>query len=209
MEAVLDVYQRAYAPNHPVICMDETSKQLVEEVRQPLPVQPGRPKRYDYEYSRNGVRNLFLFFEPLAGQRWVKVTERRTKIDWAMAVRDLIDHSYPHAHRITLVMDNLNTHSLGSLYEAFPPAEAKRIAQRLEVIYTPKHASWLNMAEIEFSVLQRQCLDQRIPDHSTLQRLVAAWQTKRNQRRVKVDWQFTSSEARVKLKRLYPSIHDC
>lgn len=208
MEDVLEVYQRPYEPQYPTVCMDETSKQLVGEVAQPLPLQAGHPACYDYEYIRNGVNNLFMFFEPLAGQRYVRVTERRTKMDWAYAVRELVDQYYPDAVRITLVMDNLNTHSLGSLYEAFEPAEAQRIARRLEIHYTPKHGSWLNMAEIELGVLNRQCLDRRIPDPATLQRYVAAWQTQRNQRQVKVDWQFTSPDARVKLKRLYPSIQD-
>lgn len=208
MEDVLEVYQRPYDPLHPTVCMDETSKQLVGEVAQPLPLQVGHPVCYDYEYVRNGVNNLFMFFEPLAGERFVKVTEHRTKVDWAYAVRDLVDQHYPDAERITLVMDNLNTHSPGSLYEAFDPAEAQRIADRLEIHYTPKHGSWLNMAEIEFGVLSRQCLDRRIPDSAALQSCVAAWQTKRNQRQVKVDWQFTSADARIKLKRLYPSIQD-
>ena len=209
MEDVLEVYQRPYDPQQPVVCMDETSKQLVGEVAQPLPLQPGRPACYDYEYTREGVSNLFMFCEPLAGQRFVKATERRTKIDWAYAVRDLVDRHYPQAERITLVMDNLNTHSLGSLYEAFGPAEAQRIARRLDIHHTPKHGSWLNMAEIELGILSRQCLDRRIPDSPTLHRLVTIWETKRNQRQVKVDWQFTTADARVKLKRLYPSIHDC
>lgn len=209
MEDVLEVYQRPYDRQHPVVCMDETSKQLVGEVTQPLPLQPGQPACYDYEYTREGVSNLFMFFEPLAGQRFVKATERRTKIDWAEAVRDLVDRHYPQAERITLVMDNLNTHSLGSLYEAFAPAEAQRIARRLDIHHTPKHGSWLNMAEIELGILSRQCLDRRIPDSPTLHRLVMVWETKRNQRQVKADWQFTTADARVKLKRLYPSIHDC
>jgi DDE superfamily endonuclease len=209
MEDILAVYHRPYNPQRPTICMDETSKQLVGELLQALPLQAGQPACYDYEYVRNGVNNLFMFFEPLAGQRFVKVTEHRTKVDWAHAVRDLVDLHYPQAACITLVMDNLNTHSLGSLYEAFEPAEAQRLAARLEIHYTPKHASWLNMAEIEFGVLSRQCLDRRIPDPDTLRRSVAAWQTKRNQRHVKVDWQFTTADARIKLKRLYPSIHDC
>ena len=209
MEDVLEVYQPPYDPLQPTVCMDESSKQLVAEIADPLPPSPGQPERYDYEYVRNGVNNLFMFFEPLAGQRFVKVTEHRTKVDWAYAVRDLVDLHYPLAECITLVMDNLNTHSLGSLYEAFAPAEAQRIAARLEIHFTPKHGSWLNMAEIELGILSRQCLDRRIPDPTTLQRAVAAWQSKRNQRQVKVDWQFTTADARVKLKRLYPSIHDC
>ena len=185
MEDVLEVYQRPYDPQQPVVCMDETSKQLVGEVAQPLALQPGRPACYDYEYTREGVSNLFMFFEPLAGRRFVTATERRTKIDWADAVRDLVDPHYPQAERITLVMDNLNTHSLGSLYEAFAPAEAQRIARRLDIHHTPKHGSWLNMAEIELGILSRQCLDRRLPDALTLHRLVTIWQTKRNQRQVK------------------------
>jgi len=208
MEDVLDVYQRPYDPQQPQVCMDETSKQLVSEIAQPLPMEPGQPLRYDYEYVRNGVANLFMFFEPLTGQRFVQVTQQRTKVDWAYLVRDLVDIHYPQAQRITLVMDNLNTHTLGSLYEAFPPAEAKRIADRLEIHYTPKHGSWLNMAEIELGILNRQCLDQRIPDDQTLTAYVAAWQTKRNQRSVRVDWRFTTADARIKLKRLYPSIQE-
>jgi len=206
MEDVLEVYQRPHDPQRPTVCMDETSKQLVGEVAQALPLQAGHPACYDYEYVRNGVNNLFMFFEPLAGQRYVKVTEQRTKVDWAYAVRDLVDLHYPDAERITLVMDNLNTHSPGSLYEAFEPAEAQRIADRLEIHHTPKHGSWLNMAEIELGVLSRQCLDRRIPDSVALQGYVAAWQTKRNQCQVKVDWQFTTADARIKLKQLYPSI---
>jgi hypothetical protein len=206
MEDVLEVYQRPYDALHPTVCMDELSKQLVGEVAPPLPLEAGQPQRYDYEYVRNGVNNLFMFFEPLAGQRFVKVTDRRTKVDWAYAVRDLVDIYYPEAEIITLVMDNLNTHSLGALYEAFEPVEAKRIADRLDLHYTPKHGSWLNMAEIELSVLARQCLDRRMPDTALLKRSVAAWQTRRNQAQVKVDWQFTTADARIKLKRLYPSI---
>ena len=208
MEDVLEVYQRPYDPLHPTVCMDELSKQLVGEVVQPLPLEAGQPLRYDYEYVRNGTSNLFMFFEPLAGQRFVEVTAHRTKIDWAYAVRDLVDTHYPDAERITLVMDNLNTHSLGSLYEAFEPAEAKRIADRLDIHHTPKHGSWLNMAEIELGVLSGQCLDRRISDQSTLNRCVALWQAKRNQAQVTVDWRFTTPDARIKLKRLYPSIHE-
>jgi DDE superfamily endonuclease len=208
MEAVLEVYQRPFDPLHPTICMDESSKQLVAEIAEPLPLEAGQPRRYDYEYSRNGVNNLFMFFEPLMGQRFVTVTEHRTKIDWANAVRDLVDRHYPDAERITLVLDNLNTHSLGSLYEAFEPAEAKRIADRLEIHHTPKHGSWLNMAELELGILARQCLDRRIPDSPTLKQCVGLWQAKRNQARVPVDWRFTTADARIKLKRLYPSIHE-
>jgi hypothetical protein len=208
MEDVLEVYQRPYDPLHPTVCMDESSKQLVGEIVEPLPLCPGHPQGYDYEYSRHGVNNLFMFFEPLAGQRFVEVTEHRTKIDWADAVRDLVDLHYPDAQCITLVMDNLNTHSLGSLYDAFEPAEAKRIADRLEVHHTPKHGSWLNIAELELGILARQCLDRRIPDALSLQQAVGLWQTNRNQAQVIVDWRFTTADARIKLKHLYPSIHE-
>ncbi len=207
MEDVLEVYQRPYDPLHPTVCMDELHKQLVGEVAQPLPLEAGQPARYDYEYARHGTSNLFMFFEPLVGQRFVKVTARRTKVDWAYAVRDLVDVYYPEAETITLVMDNLNTHSPGSLYEAFEPAEAKRIADRLEIHHTPKHGSWLNMAEIELGVLSKQCLDRRIPDQPTLTRCVALWQLERNSAQISVDWRFTTADARIKLKRLYPSIH--
>ncbi len=208
MDDVLDVYQRPVDPLHPLVCMDELSKQLVGEVAEPLPMAPGQPARCDYEYVRNGSANLFMFFAPLAGQRFVEVTDHRTKTDWAYAVRDLVDVHFPDAERITLVMDNLNVHSLGSLYQAFEPAEAKRIANRLEVHHTPKHGSWLNMAEIELGVLARQCLDRRIPDQLTLTQAVHAWQTTRNQAHTSVDWHFTTADARIKLKRLYPSFHE-
>jgi len=186
--------------------MDETSKQLVSEVNQPIPASPGQVERYDYEYERQGVSNLFMLFEPLAGWRHVKVTERRTKQDWAWLMKDLVDVHYPDAEIIRLVMDNLNTHVASSLYETFEPAEAKRILDKLEFHYTPKHGSWLNMAEIEFSVLSRQCLDRRIPDRNTLSKEVAAWEKNRNAKANKMDWRFTTTDARVKLKRLYPSI---
>jgi DDE superfamily endonuclease len=208
MEDVLEVYQRPYDPLRPVVCMDELSKQLVGEVAQPLPLERGQPVRYDYEYVRNGTSNVFMFFEPLAGQRFVTVTDRRTKIDWAYVVRDLVDLHYPQAEQITLVMDNLNTHSPGSLYEAFEPDEAKRLANRLDIHYTPKHGSWLNMAEIELGVLSGQCLNRRIPDQPTLRRCVTLWQSKRNHAQVTVNWRFTTADARIKLKRLYPSFHD-
>ena len=208
MEDVLDVYQRPYDPQRPLVCMDELSKQLVGEIAQPIPIEVGQPLRYDYEYERNGTSNLFMCFEPLAGQRFVVVTDHRTKIDWAYAVRDLVDSRYPNAEKITLVMDNLNTHSPGSLYEAFEPTEAKRIADRLEIHHTPKHGSWLNMAEIELGVMSKQCLDRRIPDQPTLKRYVSLWEAKRNNAQVTVDWRFTTADARIKLKRLYPSIHE-
>jgi hypothetical protein len=188
--------------------MDESSKQLIGEIAQPLPLAPGQAQRYDYEYRRNGVNNLFMFFEPLAGQRFVQVTEHRTKRDWAYAVRDLVDQHYSDAGCVILVMDNLNTHSLGSLYEAFAPTEAKRIADRLEIHPTPKHGWWLTMAELELGILTRQCLDRRIPDSPTLRHCVSLWQSNPNQTQVSVDWPFTSAVARIKLKRLYPSIHE-
>jgi hypothetical protein len=206
MEDVLDVYQRPYDPQRPLVCMDETSKQLLGETRPPVAVAPGRAARQDYEYVRDGVANLFMFFEPLASRREVKVTERRTKVDWARSVRELVDEHYPEAERVVLVMDNLNTHTPASLYEAFPPAEAKRIAQRLEIHHTPKHGSWLNMAEIELSVLQRQCLDRRLGTFERLSTEATAWAAERNRQSRSVDWRFTTDDARIKLKQLYPSI---
>ena len=209
MEDTLEVYKRPYDPRYPTVCMDESSTQQIKEVRQPLPAEPGQEERYDTEYERNGVSNLFMFFEPLAGQREVVVTERRTAIDWADQIRNLVDNRYPEAERITLVMDNLNTHTGASLYKAFKPQEARRILNKLEMHYTPKHGSWLNMAEIEFSILSRQCLDRRIPDRETLEREVSAWAQKRNDYPKPMEWRFTTEDARIKLKRLYPSIEDC
>ena len=206
MEDVLDVYHRPYDPRFPQVCMDETSKQLVGETRTPLPAAPGRPARIDYEYERHGVRNLFLFVEPLRGWRHVQVTERRTNQDWAHAIQDLVDVHYPKAERIVLVLDNLNTHVGSALYETFPPAEARRLLDRLEFHYTPPHGSWLNMAEIELSILARQCLDRRIPDHDLLVREVAAWEATRNTRQCTITWRFTTEDARIKLTRLYPSL---
>lgn len=206
MEDVLDVYQRPVDPTHPVVCLDETSRQVVAEIRAPLPAGPGRPARYDPEYARKGVVNCFLVTEPLRGWRQVRVSQQRTRIDWAPCIKDLVDVYYPHAEQIVLVLDHLNTHSPASLYEAFPPAEAKRLADKLEIHYTPKHGSWLNMAEIELSVLQRQCLDRRLGDRATLQREVAAWVVARNTTATTIDWRFTTSDARSKLKRLYPVI---
>ena len=206
MEDVLEVYQRQYGDNEVLVCLDETSKQLVKETRQPRPAQPGTVGSYDYEYERNGVSNLFMLFAPLEGWRRVEATDRRTKVDWARVVKQLVDEDYPDKDRIVLVMDNLNTHHPSSLYEAFEPAEARRIAGRLEIHYTPKHGSWLNMAEIEIGVMSRQCLDRRIPDQRTLGREAAAWQDRRNQEAIKVDWRFTTADARIKLKSLYPSI---
>ncbi len=206
MEDVLDVYHRPYDPRFPQVCMDETSKQLVGETRTPVPAAPGRPARIDYEYERHGVRNLFLFVEPLGGWRHVQVTERRTKQDWAHAIQELVDVHYPKAERIVLVLDNLNTHVGSALYETFPPAEARRLLNRLEFHYTPPHGSWLNMAEIELSILARQCLDRRIPDHDTLVCEVAAWEAARNTRQSTIAWRFTAADARIKLTRLYPSL---
>ena len=206
MEDVLDVYARAHDPKRPQICFDEKSTQLIAETRQPLPGKPGQPTRYDYEYQRNGTANLFLFFQPLVGWRHVRVTERRTKIDFAECMRYLVDDLFPEAETIVLVLDNLNTHSPASLYEAFEPAEAKRILDRLEFHYTPKHGSWLNMVGIEIGVLCEQCLADRIPDEDTLCREIAAWEEARNGQRATVNWQFTAIDARNKLKRLYPAI---
>jgi len=209
MEDVLDVYTRPYEEGRPLVCMDETSKQQIMEVRAPIPATTGgQPRRYDSEYKRNGVSNLFMFFAPLDGWRHVKVTDRRTKTDWAMAIRELVDEHFPKAKKITLVMDNLNTHCPSSLYEAFAPDEAKRILNRLDLHYTPKHGSWLNMAEIELSVLGRQCLSRRIPDQQTLHREAAAWQTARNAKGSTINWRFTTDHARIKLKKLYPSFVD-
>lgn len=206
MEDVLEVYTQPYDPQRPQICMDETSKQLLDELQQPLPAQPGRVERIDYEYERNGTANLFIFVEPLTGKRWVKVTERRTRKDWAIAMRQLSDELYPDAQVIVVVSDNLNTHSPASFYEAFAPEEARRLVKRFEFHYTPKHGSWLNMAEIELSVLGRLCLAGRIPDIETLTRKVLAWEVERNASVVKVHWRFTAADARIKLAHLYPRI---
>jgi hypothetical protein len=204
MEDVLDVYARPYEPRFPVICMDEASKQLVGEVRDPLPMRPGDPLRIDSEYIRLGTCNLFMFCEPLRGWRTVRVTERRTKVDWAHALRDFLNEFYAEAEKIVLVMDNLNTHSPGSFYEAFEPEEARRLTERLEIHYTPKHGSWLNIAECEFSVLQRQCLNRRINSAEFLGQEVTAWQASRNAIDSQINWQFTTADARVRLRRLYP-----
>jgi len=206
MEETLEVYQRPYEPNRPMVCFDEGTKQLVKDVRTPIPAVVGRPEISDYEYERNGTGNLFMMSEPLSGQREVLVTEHRTAVDYALAIRHLVDVCYPHADKIVLVHDNLNTHKPASLYEAFPPEEARRLIDKLEVHYTPKHGSWLNMAEIELGVLQRQCLNRRIPDLATLKSEVAAWQRARNSEQVKVKWQLTTADARIKLKRLYPVV---
>jgi hypothetical protein len=205
MEDVLEVYHRPYDEKRPLVCLDETSKQLVGELIQPIPAAPGRPERFDYEYARNGTANLFMISEPLLGWRAVKVTERRTATDFAEVVRWLVEEVHEEAEKVVLVMDNLNTHKLASLYEAFPPERARRIAERLEIHYTPKHGSWLNMAEIELAVLARQCLDRRIETKEELEREVAAWEEDRNERMVEVVWQFTTADARIKLRRLYPT----
>lgn len=205
MEDVLDVYTRPYDPRRPQVCLDETSRQLLGDVTAPLPPAPGRPAREDHEYVRGGVCNLFLVCEPLRGWRHLTVSDRRTRLDFAHCIRDLVDVRYPDAERIVLVLDNLNTHSPAALYDAFPPAEAKRLTDKLELHYTPKHGSWLNMAEIELSVLAGQCLDRRLPDRATLEREVAAWAATRNAAIKTIDWRFTTADARIVLKQLYPS----
>lgn len=204
MEDVLELYRQPYDPARPVVCMDETSKQLVGETRTPIPSAPGRPRRVDYEYERRGTADVFIFTEPLGNWRRAEVTATRTRVDWAMQMKKLVDVDYPEATTIRVVLDNLNTHSFGSLYEAFAPEEARRIAAKLEIHYTPKHGSWLNIAEIELRVLTVQCLNRRIPDPSTLRREVHAWEKQRNASGARVDWHFTSGDARVHLKRLYP-----
>jgi hypothetical protein len=206
MEDVLAVYTRPYDPRRPQVCLDETSRQLLAEVTPPLPAARGHPHREDYEYVRQGICNLFLVCEPLRGRRHVMVSDQRTRLDWAECIRRVVDVYYPDAECITLVQDNLNTHTPASLYEAFPPAEAKRLADKLEIHYTPKHGSWLNMAEIELSVLAEQCLDRRLPDRATLEREVAAWEQARNAAGHTINWRFTTADARIKLKRLYPAI---
>lgn len=206
MEDVLDVYHRPYDPARPVVAVDETSKQLVGEAVQPIPAEPGQPERFDYEYVRNGTANLFMISEPLAGWRHVMVTERRTAKDFAEVLRWLAEDVYPEADKVVLVMDNLNTHKLASLYEAFPPEQARRIAERVEVHHTPKHGSWLNVAEIELSVLSRQCLDRRIESVDELLKELEPWEVERNDRAVGVKWRFTTADARIKLRRLYPAI---
>lgn len=204
MERVLDVYRRPHDPAHPVVCMDETPRQLIGQTRQSMAAKPGQPEREDYEYQRLGVCNVFMACEPLAGWRLTKVTERRTKADWAHFIED-IANSYPQAQRITLVMDNLNTHTPASLYEAFAPDKAKALWDRFEFVHTPKHGSWLNMAEIEINVMVRQCLNRRIADIETVRSEVSAWQSSRDQIKATINWQFTTETARTKLKRLYPT----
>lgn len=208
MESVLDVYQTAYNPKIPVICIDEATKQLVKETRVPIPAQRGQPERVDYEYERNGTANLFMICEPMVGWRRVEVTQQRTAVDYAHLLKRLVDLDYVQAEKLIVIQDNLNTHSPASLYKAFEPQEAQRILSRLEFCHTPKHGSWLNMAEIELSILSRQCLDQRIPDLGTLKSEVDAWQDNRNHEETWIDWRFTTADARVKLHRLYPSINN-
>ncbi len=206
MEDVLAVYHLPYDAKYPVVCMDESSKQLIGEVHEPIPCQPGRVKRIDDEYIRNGVVEIFMEVEPLAGKRHVAITERRTRKDWAQQIKEMLDERYPEAAKVRLVMDNLNTHSIASLYEAFEPKEARRLAERLEIHYTPKHGSWLNMAEIELSALKGQCLDRRIAEMETMRNEVRAWEKHRNNSAKKIRWQFTTEDARVKLARLYPNL---
>lgn len=212
MEDVLSVYRRPYDPDRPVVCMDEMSRQLLRHVREPIEARPGTatkpgaPRRHDHHYERNGTVNLFTFFEPLSAWRTIMTRDRRTKTDWAECVRRLLDEHYPEAEAVVLVMDNLNTHGLSSLYEAFEPAEARRLAERLELHYTPEHGSWLNMAEVEQSVLARQALSRRVPNREAMKRLTTAWATRRNAADATVDWRFTTEDARIKLKRLYPKI---
>ena len=205
MEMVLDVYKRPFDPRYPVVCIDESPKQLIAETREPISGSSGKPAKYDYEYKRCGVCNIFMACEPLAGRRMVKITEKKTKQDWALFVKD-IACDYPEAEKITLVMDNYNTHTPGALYETFPPDQAKSLWDRFEFIYTPKHGSWLNMAEIELNVLIGQCLDRRIDDIEIVKSESSAWQESRNNKNAKVNWQFTTKNARIKLKRLYPTL---
>jgi DDE superfamily endonuclease len=206
MEDVLEVYHRPHDPACPVVCLDETSKQLIAETRVPIAAKPGHPARHDYEYERNGTANLFMMFAPLEGWRHVKVTERHTAVDYAQVLKELSDTHFPEATKIVLVQDNLNTHKPASLYETFPAAEARRLVERFEWHYTPKHGSWLDMAEPELSVLSSQCLDRRIPDKRTLVEEVAAWEASRNKNHTKANWQFTTADAHVRLKRLYPAM---
>jgi len=206
MEDLLEVYHLPYDPDYPVVCMDESSKQMIGEVHEPIPCKPGQPMRMDDEYVRNGVAEIFMEVEPLAGRRHVEVTERRTRQDWAQQIKQMLDERYPDAVKVLLVMDNLNTHNIASLYETFAPQEARRLAERLDIHHTPKHGSWLNMAEIELSVLKGQCLNRRIADMVTMQAEVAAWERNRNNRTRKINWQFTTTDARIKLKSLYPKL---
>ncbi len=206
MENVLEVYKRPYDPKRPVVCMDEKPKQLVKETRAPIACRPGQPQCYDFEYERNGTANVFIFLEPLRGWRRVEVTERRTRLDWARQIRQLIDVDYKKAQKLTLVMDNLNTHSPASLYEAFEPQEARRLIEKLEIVHTPKHGSWLNVAEVELAVMEKQSIGGRVPDPMVLSERSKSWQHDRNSAKVKVNWQFTTANARIKLRRLYPQV---
>lgn len=206
MEDVLEVYHLAYDPFYPVVCMDESCKQMVGEVRDPIAAKPGQVARIDDEYERKGVAEIFIEVEPLSGKRHVEITERRTRKDWAMFIKDMLELRYPEAIQVRLVIDNLNTHNIASLYETFVPEEARRLAKRLDIHYTPKHGSWLNMAEIELSALKGQCLNQRIPDMATMQRRVAVWGKNRNNQSKKINWQFTTADARIKLRNLYPKL---
>lgn len=206
MEDILEVYQRPYDPSRPLVCLDETSKQLTAETRVPIAAKPGQPGRHDYEYRRNGTANLFMMFAPLQGWRHVKVTDRHTAVDYARVLKELSDTHFPGSAKIVLVQDNLNTHKPASLYEAFSPAEARRLVERFEWHYTPKHGSWLDMAESELAVLSSQCLDRRIPDQQALKEEVEAWEADRNSKHARANWQFTTADARVKLKRLYPAL---
>lgn len=206
MEDTLEVYHLAYDSDYPVVCMDESSKQLIGEVHTPIPCKPGQPMRMDDEYVRNGVAEIFMEVEPLAGRRHVAITERRTRKDWAKQIKQMLDERYPDAIKVRLVMDNLNTHNIVSLYETFEPQEARRLAERLDIHHTPKHGSWLNMAEIELSVLKGQCLNRRIADMATMQAEVATWERDRNNSTRKIDWQFRTADARIKLKHLYPKL---
>jgi hypothetical protein len=206
MEDVLAVYERPYDPDYPVVCMDETCKQLIGEMHEAIPCAPGRPARVDYEYVRNGVAEVFLEVEPLTGKRHVAAAAHRTRKDWAWWIRGMLDERYPNAVRVCLVLDNLNTHCLASLYQTFAPQEARRLAERIEIHHTPKRGSWLNMAEIELSALSGQCLHRRIPDLETMQTHIAAWEYDRNNRQPKIHWHFSTSDARIKLKRLYPKL---
>jgi len=208
MEEVLDLYSLPYDEEVPLVCMDEQPVQLIKETRDPIPAEPGHPARVDYEYERNGTANVFMFVEPLGGRRSANIRKRKTAVDWAHEIKDLLDEHYPDVERIRLVMDNLNTHKIASLYEAFSPEEARRLARRLEIHHTPKHGSWLNIAECELSSLTRQCLGHRIGDFETLHRETKAWERERNAKQTGVDWQFTNDNARIKLKRLYPQIKE-
>jgi hypothetical protein len=206
MEDILEIYQRPYDRSAPIICMDEKPVQLVKETRMPLPMKSGKPRRYDFEYERTGTTNIFIFTEPLSGWRKTKVRTRRTAIDWAHEIKGLVDNDYPDSQKIILVCDNLNTHKMASLYSAFEPEEARRLARKIEIHYTPKHGSWLNIAEIELSALTRQCLKTRIPDDAILKKETSAWSRLRNQMQKGVNWRFTTKEARIKLKKLYPQL---